>query len=308
MLARFSSSGMSSAVRDVEVVRLADEADRRRAGVHHRRQHVVVRRRAAGALGHAEGGEAGACRASAARRRRRCRWGWRRASRPRRSRCRARRAPARSAACPRRRSRRPGSAGRRGGWCRRGRGARGSCSIPSSLAGRSRSSPAPLARAPGRSITLIPAAARPVADRVGAAKSRAARAFSRMPGAHRGSSRVSRCRKAARRAIARSRRERKPSRLMPIRSSEAANSAVAPHRRSIAVPDPPSEFAQRVERERACSDRRQGSEHLRRHRLVRASASMPSARRSSRSSFVPVVQQDAGFVRPSPRSSPSAAR
>ena len=31
------------------------------------------------------------------------------------------------AACPRRRSRRPGSAGRRAGWCRRGRGARGSC-------------------------------------------------------------------------------------------------------------------------------------------------------------------------------------
>ena len=45
---------------DVEVVRLADEADDRGAGVHHRRQHVVVRRRPAGALGHAEGGEAGA--------------------------------------------------------------------------------------------------------------------------------------------------------------------------------------------------------------------------------------------------------
>ncbi len=43
----------------MEVVGLADETDRRRAGVDHGGKYVVVGRRASGALGHAEGGHAG---------------------------------------------------------------------------------------------------------------------------------------------------------------------------------------------------------------------------------------------------------
>ena len=83
--------------RDVEVVGLADEADRGRAGVHAPRPAPRRSR--------PSGPSAWSCRRRSSRarrelrrapRRRRCRSGWRRASRPRRSRCRARRGRGRS--------------------------------------------------------------------------------------------------------------------------------------------------------------------------------------------------------------------
>jgi hypothetical protein len=61
-------------------------------------------------------------RVSGPRRKTRCRWGSHRASRPRYSRSRGRRAPRRCGSSRAWRTARPGSAARRGGWCRRGGG------------------------------------------------------------------------------------------------------------------------------------------------------------------------------------------
>ena len=79
--------------RDAHVIvpGLGDEADRLGLGVEQRGEPRIVRGRAAGPPRHAEGGEGGVA-ACAARRTAACRSDWRPDSRPRHSRCRARRA------------------------------------------------------------------------------------------------------------------------------------------------------------------------------------------------------------------------
>ena len=107
---------------DMEVPGLADHADRGRRRIDQRRQAGIVGDAAAGPPRHAEGGEARALEARRIARRTRRRSGWRRASRPRHSRCRCGPARARWSPCRGRRNRRPAPARRRAAWCRTDRG------------------------------------------------------------------------------------------------------------------------------------------------------------------------------------------
>ena len=81
---------------------------------------------APGALGHAESGRTARFSRRVSRRKIRCPADWRRDSRPRHNRCRARRAGRRSASCRRAKNRRRWSARHRARWCRTGIRARGS--------------------------------------------------------------------------------------------------------------------------------------------------------------------------------------